>query len=72
MYNNVGSIIIWKQNLGINTRTNQIQSAKMKLLRSVKSCSILNKIKNKEVRKELEIESIIYIIDYKWPFIIIN
>ena len=35
-----------------------MQSAEMKILRSVEDCSILDKINNEEIRKDLGIESL--------------
>ena len=37
---------------------NKIQYAEIKFLRNIKGCSIFDKIKNKQIRKELEIKSI--------------
>ena len=39
--------------MGIRKYLNKIQSSEIKFLRSVKGCSILDKIKNEEIRKEL-------------------
>ena len=35
-----------------------MQSSEMTILRSIEGCSILDKIKNEEIRKELRIESL--------------
>ena len=47
-----------KWSLGISTKyLNKLQSSEMKFARSVKGCSVLDKIKNEGIRKELETES---------------
>ena len=60
----ISPILLYGSETWIQTQKyiNKIQTAEMKFLRSIKGCSILGKIKNWEIRKELANGSITNII----------